>query len=851
MSSTSQPIKPPHPLDSYRTRSGYYDEYVDDKGKPRDHWQTVSKLFKNLTPEELAVRDKQLKRIVKDNGITYNVYSENEAESRPWVMNMLPMVLGGAEMRELESSLGQRAELFNRVFKDLYGPQQLVKDGLLPSYLAFSNPHFLRACHNWSNQAENPVHLYVADLARAPDGRWWVLSDRLEAASGLGYALENRLLSSRVFPSILRQLGVRTLDHFLSNLCGSYEALAPNNRDNPRVVMLTPGPANETYFEQSFLARNLGYSLVEGADLTVRDNRVFLKTISGVKEIDVLLRRVDSDWCDPLELNSHSLLGVPGLLDAMRERRVAIANQLGAGALESAAFSAFMPSLARHFFGEDLKVPSVATWWCGQPKEADYVKENLHRLVLKPTFRTLNNWQAVFGPNLSESGLERWRRRLTERPMDFTAQELVDQGTTPVYENGRLEARHFLLRVYLHPGKDGWSMMPGGLARIASEKDSVQVSMQQGGESKDVWVLLDEQDSKRDVVTLRGGPMRQIRRGSFDLPSRVADNFFWLGRYVERTEGMTRVLQMILSSILGETESSDNNTIAPFLGYFMDDKSVAELMDAKSGQLKMDQVMRRLALQIRDRRNVESLVSNIHNLQRTAFKVKERLSAQTWQELQRLNELGRVAATQRKVDDEETLLVLEDTLRIIAGFSGLTMENMTRGQNWLFLELGRRIERTLVLIHLLNAAFERDCGNEENVLGKVLRCADSSMTYRRRYLTNLNMASTLDLLIMENTNPRSLVFQSEMIRERLNHLPHHLIRTSPNQIDQFALAVHSRIGLADMDTLLKVDKSGERSAFQAFANNLKNDLYKLAMQIEQYYFAHTGPSLLTPHIPEI
>ncbi|HSH09134.1 MAG TPA: circularly permuted type 2 ATP-grasp protein [Oceanipulchritudo sp.] len=831
---------PEFPLESYRPPEDYYDEFLDGDLRPRPHWQAFADIVRHWGSDEFTGREEQMRRIIRENGITYNVYSEGPGESRPWTMDLLPLVFQQEEWNRLGESLGQRAELLNLIYKDVYGSQSLLKSGLLPPHLILANPHFCRPCHRLAQNSKHPIHLYAADLARSPDGNWWVLSDRLEASSGLGYSLENRFISTRVFPGIIRQLGVGRLNKFIDRLCSSYEGLAPLNKENPRIVLLTPGPANETYFEQSYLARNLGYTLVEGADLTVRDNRVYLKTIGGVKEVDVIIRRVDTPWCDPLELRNDSFLGVPGLVDVIRSGRVTVANALGSSLLESPALPAFLPSLCRQLLGEDLKIPSVASWWCGQPREMAYVLDNLQFLVLKTTFR-VGSGELVFGPGLSKSALNTWKERIKRTPRAFSAQEMVAQATTPVYQDGSFHSRHFLLRVFLVPTENGWEIMPGGLARIASGPDSINVSMQKGGESKDVWVLGHREDSQEparsDSVSI--GP--NVRRESFDLPSRVADNFFWLGRYVERTESIARVIQIIWESLIEHVRDSDLSVV-PLYGFFPETKEKEALTTGEPPCLDMQVAEKTLSLQIRDSRNQESLVSNFRYLAQASSKVKERLSAQSWQQLIRLNELTRAASTQRDVFDEETNHILSDALHLLAGFNGLMMENMTRGQNWLFLEIGKRLERSLVLLHLLKATLCHKHEDEEEVLWKLLDCADSSMTYRRRYLTQINAETVLDLLISEGSNPRSLAFQMDELQKHIKELPHSLFSSMPNAIDLNALKAFSRIGLADHKALLEVDADGQRPELVRFVDEVSRDLVQVSTKIEQQYFAHTKPA---------
>ena len=827
-----------YPMAGYIARGNYYDEFVDQHGNTRPHWEGFSKILRNWEPQEFTRREEQLDRIIRDNGITYNIYAEPHGESRPWTMDMLPIIFSDQEWNTIGDALAQRAELLNLIYKDLYGPQNLLKNGLLPTWMILANPHFCRPCHQLSINQTHPMHLYANDMARSPDGSWWILSDRLEAASGLGYALENRFISSRILPGVMRQLEVKRLNDFISKLCASHEKLAPRPVENPRIVLLTPGPANETFFEQSYLARNLGYTLAEGADLTVRNNKVYLKTIAEVKEVNVIIRHVDTSWCDPLELRNDSLLGVPGLVDVIRAGNVTIANALGSSLLETPALPAFLPTLCKYFLGEELKIPSVATWWCGQKKEMDFVLENLHQLVLKPSFRT-GRGQSIFGANLSEHSLDRWKAKIRKHPHAYCAQELVTQATTPIYDRGHLHPKHFLLRTYSVPSDGRWQIMPGGLGRIASDSDPVNVSMQQGGESKDVWVLSSESYPKSQQADTPVIQLNPIRRGGFDIPSRVADNFFWLGRYVERTEGMARVLKILIEHLLEQGIDNDRSSL-PLFGYFTNEKTIASLINKKTDTLDLALSAKHLALQMRDRRNPESLACNLDYLTAAAKRVKERLSHQTWQQLLRLSDLTRAITTQRDVLGVETSQILEDTLDLLAGFSGLAMENMTRGQNWIFLDLGRRIERSFVLLNLLGCTMEYKTNNEEDSLKQFLHCADSSMTYRRRYLTHIHAEAVFDLLAMEKSNPRSLIFQAEQILQHVKALPHNVLPTPPTRIDRKALTIANTIGLAEPEVMLRVDKKNHRKELMKFHDVLIKNLSELAEAITQQYFAHTA-----------
>lgn len=827
-------------MGSYAPPEGYFDEFMDAKGQPRPHWSKIAGLFGGIDEKSWQRRERQLERLIHDNGITYNVYGDDAADLRPWSMDMLPLVLDAAEMTRIESALAQRASLLNLILSDVYGRQTLLQSSRMHPYLLYANPSFLRPCHGLLSPRAKHIHMYAADIARSPDGNWWVLGDRVEAASGLGYALENRMLMSRIFPKVMWEADARSLQPFINAFTSHIERMAPRNASSPNVALLTAGPNNETYFEQSFLARNLGYTLAEGADLTVRNNRLYMKTIGGVQRIDVLLRRIDSSWTDPLELRNESLIGIPGLVNVVRQGNVAIANALGSGFVETTAMLAFLPWFSRNYLGENLEMPSVATWWCGQPTERKYVIDNLDRLAVKPTFWGSNNARSYFGPRLSAAEKEELIRRINYRPEQFCGQEIVSNATIPIYRDGRLQPRHFQLRVFLVPTESGWKMMPGGLMRYASEENDVVVSMQRGGASKDTWVLRDPSESTAQATPANAVPAAPPRRHHNDLPSRTADNLFWLGRYVERAEGLTRILRVLCRMLVNEAGTETHQAAIPFLQQIIPPGSKTEdYLEPVSKGLNLPRVEAAILHSLYDEDNLESLIANFSSIERAAGKVKERLSTDTWKRLATMRDLAQQSrAEHRSVFDDDTLFLLDATLEALASFIGNLMENTTRSQGWRFLEIGRRIERSLSTCFLLGSAYTKSKANDETLISKLLEWADSSITYRRRYLNTLTDHYALDVLCFDNTNPRSLAFQTEQLRDLLHALPHSQ-STQRHPMDQTALQLYSRVGLGAPEALLNARK-GRPLPLLAFLLDAREDLLSLSQRLEQTYFAHTS-----------
>ncbi len=826
-------------LESYQPPEGFYDELLDAELKPRPKWQRLLEGIEEMAVSGLDKREEHLRRIIRENGITYNVYSDSADVNRLWNMDIIPLLLENEEWQRLETALNQRVRVLNSMMQDIYGPQKLLLGGHYPPYLVFGNPKFLHPCKNLLPRNYRHIHLYAADLARSPDGHWWVLNDRLDAASGLGYTVENRYISARILPELFHQYGVHRLQPFLSLLSQSYEKLAPGNKEKPNIVFLTPGPANETYFEQSFLARMLGYPLVEGGDLTVRNNYVYLKTISGLQQVDVIIRRIDSEWCDPLELRSDSLLGIPGLLNVLRQCNVSMVNAPGCGVLETSALPAFLQGICNNLLGEDLILPSVATWWCGQPRELEYVLNNLGNLVVKPTYPGYGK-RLKYGPKMDKNALGALKSEILKNPEAFCAQETVATSTTPIFQDKAFLPRHYIFRVYMAPSGGRYQLMPGGLARIASGGHSYSVSMQDGGESKDTWVLLGSDKTADDGPTLSSRMVTSIRRSSENLPSRVADNLYWLGRYVERSESLTRTLRVIVQSMQEEYGTSYYLGVLPLVSTFLNDEELSELKNKTEKEQNLHPINSIIHEQLYSLTRSGSLSSCFGHLKRTSTTVKERLSTDTSLMLQRLGtSFLYVPQDETNVLNDTTLQQLEIILGELSGFSGMANENMTRGQGWVFLDLGRRIERLLNMSNLFYSCLVEENAFEESTVLKILACADSTLTYRRRYLTIVNVQACMDMLVMDDTNPRSLVYQARIILDHVESLPHNRKSLPTQAMNQKALSLYSQISLLKLGQLLEKEASGRRSQLASFLDRITDEAMELSEEIAGRYFAVT------------
>lgn len=799
----------------YPPDPGRYDELFAAPGTPREHWARMFEELADSSPAALASRLALVERDVRDSGITYNVYADPQGQDRPWGLDVLPLVLPAGEWRAIAEGITQRARLLNALLADLYGPAALLADGSLPARLLLGHSGYLRPACGSQPPGGIFLHSYAADLARSADGRWWVLGDRTQAPSGAGYALENRLLVARLYPESFRALGVARLSGHFTALRDSLLHFAPAGDGPPLAVVLTPGPYNETYFEHSFLARYLGFPLVEGNDLLVRDGRVWLKTLEGLQRVHAILRRQDDDYCDPLELRADSALGVAGLVDCARRGTVFISNALGSGVLESGALLGFLPGLCERLLGEPLRIPSVATWWCGEPAACEDALARAGQLVFKPSSPAAS-FEPVFGPRLSTAGLAALRRQVRAAPERYVAQEMVRASRAPTLaprQPALLDMRGIGLRVFAIATARGYRVMPGGLTRVAAERDPLVVSMQRGGSSKDTWVLTGGAAASDAPLAAPGALAPGIARRTAITPSRTVESLFWFGRYAERCEDLARLLRVALNAGLQETDASAQplTELGTRLGLSLApatlarDWCAAATLDTEHG-----------------------LPGSMRQLARVAHSLRERISLDHWRALNRLTQdpaLGRRASV------AEALAWLDRAVVSMLTLSGFVLDGMTRDLAWRFLSMGRRIERLSFSCLALEAALT---ARVEYDLGWLLELSDSIVTYRARQTGRTEWPSVLGLLVFDESNPRSLMFQVNGIDDYLAKLeaalgPCSAKRTAPLVAELRAVGAGAQMD-HDVDAL--------RARMAGVAQCLRSAAWALSDDLGERFFAH-------------
>jgi len=812
-------------LPGYRVPTGHFDELRGPGAGWRDHWQSFVDLAGPLAPADFDRRQATVARQIHENGVTYNVYAASDGQGRPWGLDVLPMIIPERQWNALTGGIRQRARLLNALAADIYGPQQLLAEGLLPAALVCGHPGFLRACHGV--QVQRGIHLHQAafDIARGEDGRWWVIGCRAQAPSGTGYALENRLAISRLYPDAFREMRVQVLAPFFRTLQRTLLEAAPCEGEAPRIVLLTPGPYSETYFEHAYLARYLGFTLVEGGDLTVRDDKVYLKTLTGLQRVHAILRRLDDDYCDPLELRADSTLGVPGLVQSWRAGQVLIANAFGTSVLESPALDGFLPSACERLLGERLLLPSVASWWCGEEAALADALPQLPRMVLKPAFPDLR-LEPVFMADLDDELRSEWAARLKAAPEQYVLQEYLPLSHVPVWQQGRLESRATMLRVFVAAdGRGDYVVMPGGLTRIAGSERQV-VSTHRGGSSKDTWAL---SDSPVEAFTMLPGRLRaeDIARSRRAVSSRTGESLFWLGRYAERAENCARLLRAVLSRL------PDPNAFSPRLyGPVLENCVRHGLLEALDGAYRSSAHRLEAALiaGMFDRGAAYSLAYNVEQTVRVAGSVRERLSPDNWR---LVNQLFQSFALESHdtCGLADAIEMADRAIVSLVAVGGLEMEHMTRDDGWRFLSIGRYIERLLYVASTVGAVASSPDVEEPALLDWLLDLSDSTITYRTRYMRAPEWLAVADLLLFDRHNPRAAVFQLAKLAKQVRLLPEADLGTLVSEVAQAYGAC--RAGMTTEQDLFPGDRSLPQ--FLGYCEQLGR---RLSDALSATYFSH-------------
>jgi uncharacterized circularly permuted ATP-grasp superfamily protein/uncharacterized alpha-E superfamily protein len=748
------------------TPDSAYDELVTGQKSIRYHWQGILSVIRSLPSAGpgggMAERVESARRQLQESGATVNLLDDRDTPG--WTFDPLPFVVAPDEWEAIEHGLIQRATLLDGILADLYGPQTLLKDKLVPPMLVHANRHFLRACRVTDGTA--PAHYlsqYAVDLVRQGDGRWYVLADHTEVPSGIGYALEMRRVLARSLPEAFRSIPVRHLLPFVDRWNESLAALAPAEVTRPTMAVLTPGSLSSTYFEHVYLSRSLGVPLVEGGDLVARDGQVSIKTLAGLRPVHVLLRRLDSSFADPLELRADSALGVTGLVEATRTARIALANALGSGVVETPAMMPFLERLSQKLLNQKLEIPSLDVWWLGEPSAYAFVMANLDGMIVRPCLG--QDREPIIVGMLEPAQRKALEEKLRSQPSHYVAQYPVVPSLSPKWDGKGLAPSAVVVRCFVISEGHGYRVLPGGLAREPMGDTALASLGRLNGMLKDVWVLTEDAS---DVQLPPGRRFHQIAvdRGGADLQSRAADNLFWLGRYIERLDNDARLLRTTVTRVaqgaMGPRDLAEVRLLGKLLGR-------ANLMDA-SAALSMPEsaaFQQGLATVASETRGLPMMLDAIQSLTGT---LRDRFSSDMNAAVGPLLNGARHKLLEAHGNLDPLLAALDDIVRFVSTLSGLAQENMTRGTGWLFLDLGRRLERSQFVLTSALATFNQSPIDWDAAMRIALELCDSTITYRTRYLGQLQPAPVLDLVMLDDSNPRALAFQLREIRSHLQRL---------------------------------------------------------------------------------
>jgi uncharacterized circularly permuted ATP-grasp superfamily protein/uncharacterized alpha-E superfamily protein len=835
---------------TYIPNISLYNEILTAAKTIQPDWEIFFSSLLKTGPEEIEHRSNDILRLLKENGVAYNIYNDPSGQSRPWELDPIPQIIPAKEWETINAGLIQRAQLFDLILKDIYGPQNLIKEAIIPQELIYLHPGFLRACVNIPLPGTQHLILYAADMARGSDGRIWVIGDRTQAPSGSGYALENRHAMSTVLPEFFNNLSVKRLSPYFDALQKALIAIAPHNNDNPRIIILTPGPDNETYFEHSYLAAYLGLTLVQGNDLIVKDNFIWLKTIEGLEKVDVILRRLDDIYCDPLELKSNSLLGVPGLMQVVRKGNVAIANPLGSSIVENAGLVPFLPAIAKYFWDKELIMPSIASWWCGQPKEMQYVIDNLHNLVIKRIFRNEAGTRAsIDGASLTTEKAAALIAQIKAQPHLYTGQEKINFSSTPSWSGGTIKPCHSLFRSFLVSHNNSYIAMPGGLTRTSAEQDNFLISNQHGGISKDTWVIAASEEEEQPVLLQLKTDATVYTPQKRSLPSHTAENLFWVGRYTERVIYNARLQRTVMQWMLKnnrplkkENEITEELLLQiitactyTFPGFF-NEKANGE----KSK--KLTEPWKELTDVLYNEKRNGSLGYNITLLKNSVYSVRNFWALDTWRVLRQMEEDWDKAKQKYPTDHLKMISTIDKLNTSMFAFLGMNRESVRREQGWNILDLGRKIEQCLYIISILRNSFyqKQNEQTEYDILESVMIATQSLITYRYTYRDHLQLPLVLELLMLDTNYPKSLAYLVSKIKWYISDLPKNGKDTVLSEQERLVLEADTMLKLVNGINLSQHDNATkEYKALHEFLDKLNALLINTSLLVSKTYFTHS------------
>jgi len=836
-------------------KGSLYDEMFDTHGNVREHWKQLKINLETLGSDSLGVKRQEIDWRLEDNGVTYNVYNDPNGMSRPWRLDPIPLVLPSSEWKTIEAGVQQRAKLINLLFKDIYGEQRILKEDIVPAEVIYGHNGFLREVHGIFDPLDHPMMLVAVDLARGPDGKMWVIHDRTQAPSGLGYAVENRLTMNSAMQGLYTNIDVQRLfsffEHFKSMLLG----LGGVTKNDPLNVLLSPGPHNETYFEHAYLSSFLGLTLVQGQDLLAKGGALWLKSLKGLRRVDALIRRVDEDYCDPLELRAESRLGVSGLTQVLRRHGVSMANPLGSGVLENLGLHPFMPRLAQFFLNEELILPQIATWWCGQEKEREYVRENLSKLIVKTIDRKGDEPSTYIGKDLSPQQQETLYAKILEEPYRYVGQEEVQFATAPTLIEGEIKPRKVVIRSFAIATGEAYEVMPGALVRVGSSDDTLFVTGQSGGSSKDLWIVNDTYSMTQSMEGMTQTMTQPtlikdttvfmnsvVSENSFEnIPSLRAENLFWLGRYLMRVVMSARMVRLTLKSLANATryETSNDATVQETLC-----KALTHLSMTYPGFLGREKVsdpLEEIWSVMTDAHRIGSLSQVINMLLGASTSTRNLLPLESWRIQERLVREWNTFCRQSQPTQRKMIAGLDSLLVQLMAYKGLIEESLFAEQGLILYDIGARLERSGLLIakarSMLTSVY--DPFSEYEILETLLSSNESLNAYRAHYRSSITLPQVSEFLLLNIHFPKSLISEINQLLKVVPKLPKFKHTLYLNRYEEPLFEAFSLLRLSHREHLCAVkNNSVVRETMDELLSSVADKLIITSNELSKTYFAH-------------
>lgn len=814
-----------------------FDEMFDEKNNVKEHWIDIKTAIENANIEKLEQKQTEIDWRLEDNGVTYNVYNDPTGSNRRWNLDPIPFVLKEQEWEEVSKGLQQRAKLLNLIFKDLYTEQRLIKEGIIPAEIIFAHKSFLPEIFNFENSEYYTMKFYAADISRGPDGKFWVINDRTQSPSGLGYAIENRLTMNSILSDLYPDIKIKKIASFIENYKNMLSNLSNKNEDS-LIVLLTPGPHNETYFEHSYLSSFLNLTLVQGEDLLTKNNQLWLKTLSGLKKVDTMIRRVDSKFCDPLELQNSSKLGVAGLTNVLRNDNLSMINPIGIGILENVGLNPFMKNIAKFFLNEDLILPQIATWWCGQKKELDFVISNIDNLLIKKIDRT-EKIEVYFGNRLNNEEKNSLIEKIIAAPIYYVGQEIIDFSTVPSYVGNKIEPRNAVIRSFAYKENDNYKIMPSGLVRVSNQKDSLVVSNQRGGTSKDLWILGEDEEDKISRIT-RSRNFLDTRLEN--ISTKRAENLFWLGRYLNRAIITTRMLRFNLKSMLNLNRYEDRNLSKKSTDIL--NICLTHLTMTYPGFLEEEKEIKpfnEVISLIQDNSRVGSLSFTLSMLSNINANIKNLLTIDAWRVYDKMQK-GWYDYNRRKVlSNREHIDALDKLLIYLIAYKELIDESISDDQGLILYDIGCKLETSLLLISKMRSLLTTKLQShlEYDILDSMLNSYESYNAYRAYYKSTLKMENILELLLFTPKYPKSLIHIIDELLKSLKELPNTSSSPYLDSFEEPVFKVFSMLKLTNAEKLLKTEeKEFVYLELDKFLSKISDLLAQTSEELTKTYFSH-------------